>query len=139
MKKVIGSRKVLSAVLWLIALHSFFAGLGIIFLPLSVFKYLGFNISAVDFFRYQGGVFHIVMSIAYVWAAVDVEKNSNLILFSITAKFIATVFLFFYYALIAGIWIVLFSGITDFLMGIVLLTLLMKTKNSRERILSAVD
>jgi len=92
--------------------------------------HFGFENIAGKFFPTQGGVFHLVMSIAYVWAAMDVEKYQILILFSIAAKFIATVFLLSYFFFMENIWMILLSGIGDFLMGILILFLYVKAKKN---------
>ncbi len=132
MKELSGSFKILSLFLWLVAAHSFIVGIGIIFLPESIFKLFGLNFYPGDFFRFQGGVFHIVMSLAYAGAAVDVKNNKTLIILCIAAKFIATVFLLGYYFFVANINLIVFSGIGDFLMGMIVLYLLLKIINPKE-------
>jgi hypothetical protein len=111
-------RTLLSILLYLIALHSFFVGLALIILPLPVLEHFGYNGYAGNFFKAQGGIFHIVMSIIYVIAARDVDKHRILIYLTLTAKFIATIFLLGYYFIFEQIWMVLVSGIGDFLMGL---------------------
>ncbi len=76
-----------------------------------------------DFFKAQAGVFHVVMSIVYFIAARDIDKYRILIYLTLTAKFIATVFLLGYYLIFEQIWMVLVSGIGDFLMGLCVLLL----------------
>ena len=129
MKKVFNPQKTLSFLLWLIAVHSFFAGISIISLPENIFKLLGLNICTGDFFRYQGGVFHIVMSVAYAGAAFNLNTNRNFAVLCIITKFSAAIFLFLFYFLISKIWIVIFSGIGDLLMGSLVLILLIKFDN----------
>jgi hypothetical protein len=123
--------KSLSIILWLIALHSFFVGIGLIVMPIPVMEFLGYNSCADRFFPTQGGVFHIIMAIAYSLAALRTKRFECMILFSIIVKFSATFFLFTYYFLVSPIWMVLLSGITDCLMGIVILWayLLYRQKN----------
>jgi hypothetical protein len=113
--------KILSILLWLIALHSFFVGIGLIVMPLPVMEFLGYNSCADRFFPTQGGVFHIIMAIAYSLAALRTKRFECMILFSIIVKFSATIFLFAYYFLVSQIWMVLLSGITDCLMAIAIL------------------
>jgi hypothetical protein len=116
-------RTLLTVLLYLIALHSFCVGLALILMPLSALENFGYEGYAGNFFKAQGGIFHIVMSIIYLVAAWDVDKNRILIYLTLTAKFIATIFLLGYYFIFEQIWMVLISGIGDFLMGICLLLL----------------
>jgi len=115
--------KVLSIFLWLVAIHSFFVGAGLVVLPTSAFEYFGFNPTFERFFSTQGGVFHIAMSVGYAMAGYDKKKYKQLIVFSIIVKFIATVFLISYFLIISSQWLILMSGISDFLMGIIILYL----------------
>ena len=115
------SDKILSLFLWLVAIHSFLVGIGLIFLPSSAFEFLGFNPTFDRFFSTQGGVFHIAMAVCYAMAAVDLIKYKQLIIFSIIVKFIATVFLLSYYLIINSQSLIILSAVSDFLMGIVLL------------------
>ncbi|MCF8296343.1 MAG: hypothetical protein K9J13_02260 [Saprospiraceae bacterium] len=116
----------LRILLWLVALHSFCVGLGLMFMPLSWFEIFGFSIPTVRFFAAQAGVFHIVMSVAYALGAYNLIVNKQLILFSIIAKFIATIFLSIYFFFIESAWMILLSAIGDFLMGIVICWLFIK-------------
>jgi hypothetical protein len=98
-------------------------GLALIMLPLSVLEYFGYEGYAGNFFKAQAGIFHVVMSIVYFIAARDIDKYRILIYLTLTAKFIATVFLLGYYLIFEQIWMVLVSGIGDFLMGLCVLLL----------------
>jgi hypothetical protein len=60
---------------------------------------------------------------AYVMAALDPLKNRMLIIYSILAKFTATLFLVGYSLFGEMVWMVLVSGFADFLMGMILLGL----------------
>jgi energy-coupling factor transporter transmembrane protein EcfT len=115
--------KILSVFLWLVALHSFIVGIGLIILPSSVFELLEFELTFDRFFSTQGGVFHIAMSVGYAIAAYDKIKFRQIILFSIIVKFIATVFLITYFLFITSQWLVILSGISDLLMGVSILYL----------------
>jgi len=115
--------KILSVFLWLVAVHSFLVGIGLIVLPSSAFEFLGFNPTFERFFSTQGGVFHIAMSVGYAMAGYDKIKYKQLIVFSIIVKIIATVFLISYFLIISSQWLILMSGISDFLMGIIILYL----------------
>ena len=108
--------------LWLIAAHSFITGLMLIVLPSESLAFFGFEIIE-KFFSTQGGVFHIVMGIAYVLAAENLGRSDLVIYFSISAKFIASIFLFSYFFFQNLIWVVAFSGAGDLIMGIILLVL----------------
>jgi hypothetical protein len=118
-------RILLRVLLWLIALHSFIAGVLLIVLSPAQLAYFGFEIQE-KFFSTQGGVFHIVMCVAYVMGAEKPETSGQVIKFAISAKFIATVFLLSYYFFGNPIWMVLVSGVGDFFMGLVLLVVFLK-------------
>ena len=123
------SERLFKILLWLIALHSFIVGLLLIFAPTSFLELFGFTITD-RFFTTQGGVFHIVLVPAYILAAVNLEKGKLLIVFAISAKLIATVFLLVYYFFIDPILMVLVSGIGDFLMALALVVANRFYKNS---------
>jgi hypothetical protein len=116
-------QKYLSIFLWLIGVHSFAVGIGLIFIPPSFLSNFGFVNYTESFFQAQGGVFHIAMSIAYVIAGRNVVNSSQLIRFIVIVKFLAFVFLMLYFFFILNSWIILLSGIADGLMGVVVLTL----------------
>lgn len=118
--------KTISVFLWLIALHSFIVGVGLIFLPSSVFEFLGFNPSFERFFSTQGGVFHIIMSVCYAMGASDIKKYLALIVFSFIVKFIAAIFLLFYFILISSQLLIILSCISDLAMGIIIYLLYSK-------------
>ncbi|MFZ1519905.1 MAG: hypothetical protein WAU11_14075 [Ignavibacteriaceae bacterium] len=118
--------KILSVFLWLVAIHSFLVGIGLIVLPTSVFKFLGYESTFDRFFSTQGGVFHIVMAIGYAMAGYDKKRFECLIIFSIIVKFIATLFLIIYFILISSQLLIVLSGISDFMMCLVILFLYKK-------------
>jgi hypothetical protein len=119
---------VLQCFLWLIAIHSIGFGIALVILPIPVIEFFGFHL-AEKFFAVQGGIFHIVVSLAYIMAALDLENSKKLIILSCTAKFMATLFLLSYYFFVNHIFMVIFSGIADFLMGLaILLTYLLYQK-----------
>lgn len=129
-KMVRTSDNILRIVLQLIALHSFMVGVGLMLMPTNLMDYLGFNECTERFFPTQGGVFHIVMAIGYLMAASKSSKYECMIIFSIIVKMCATIFLLVYYIFIAQTWMILFSGITDCLMGIIIWHLYTKTKHT---------
>lgn len=108
----------LSLILWAIALHSFFVGLGLITQPPVVMKLFGFKSCGEHFFPAQGGVFHIVMAFGYGMAASHPSQNRIMIIFSIWVKAAATVFLLLYFLIVESIWMVLASCIGDGVMGL---------------------
>ncbi len=117
----INDDKILSLVLWLIALHSFIVGAGLIAMPSKIIELLGFNSGGDRFFQEQGGMFHIIMVVAYSLPALKISKFESMVLFAIIVKFSATIFLFSYYFFANRILIVLLSGITDCLMAMVIM------------------
>ncbi len=123
-------KKRLSLFLWLVAIHSFSVGLGLIIQIPSVMEFFGYGICSEHFFPAQGGVFHIVMAVGYALAAGDPDRNKCLVIFSIFVKGMATVFLFTYYFAIERIWSILVSGIGDGLMMIIILLLWLSYSNA---------
>lgn len=117
----INNGKILSFILWLIAFHSFIVGIGLLTMPSNIIEFLGFNSSGDRFFQDQGGMFHIIMAIAYSLPAIRIRKFASLVILSIIVKFSATIFLFYYYFFTTRILIVLLSGITDCLMAVVIM------------------
>lgn len=115
----------LRLLLRLIALHSFIVAILLISLGNEGIQYFGFS-EGNPFFQVQGGVFHIVMCVAYIIASLDVIQNRNLLIFIIIAKFIATLYLILYYCLSAAILTILLSGIGDGIMGLAVLFLFLE-------------
>lgn len=107
--------------LQLIAVHSFFVGLGLIFLPFGALSWLGFTVDPYRFFSTQGGVFHIVMCIAYWMAAKDPLKEKSLLIFIISAKWMALLFLTLYFLFMEMVAVVALSAIGDGFMGLLVL------------------
>jgi len=122
-------KKLLVITLWLVALHSIGVGIGMILFPPEWISYFNIYPSEHRFFITQGGVFHIVMAIAYGMAAYNVIDNLALIKFSIIAKFSATIFLLSYFIFVNQLGVIFLSAIGDFCMGIVLLVLYKKYKS----------
>ncbi len=119
-----------SLFMWLVASHSLSTGLGLIFLPSELFEKLGYSIITERFFAVQGGVFHIVMCIGYLMAAVKKDKYEGVVYLAIIAKLSATIFLVTYSVLAAWIWVVFFSGIFDLLMGVIMYVLYKQYKKT---------
>ncbi len=113
--------RVLSLVLWVVALHSLLVGIGLVVRPSSLMATFGFGPCYERFFPTQGGIFHIVMAIGYGLAAKDPVQHASLILFAIIVKTIAAIYLLLYYLIIDPLWIVLFSGVIDGVMGVAIL------------------
>jgi Ca2+/Na+ antiporter len=121
--------KRLSLMLWLVALHSFMVGIALILQPPAIMKFFGYHPITEPFFPAQGGVFHIIMAIAYSMAAYDPEKNSPLALLSIIVKGCAVLFVFIYYFAIDPIWMLIAVGIMDGLFCLVLIYLYLTFKS----------
>ena len=112
-------RRRLSLLLWAVSLHSLGVGLGLILTTPEAMQNYGFGFCGERFFPVQGGVFHIVMALAYALAARDPGRHFSLVVLTICAKSMALVFLLSYFFFVARIQTVLFSGIADGLMGLV--------------------
>mgnify|MGYP005848030353 CR=1 FL=1 len=123
--------KILSGFLWLVSFHSFLVGIGLIVLPTSEFESLGYQSTFDRFFSTQGGVFHIVMAVGYAMAGYDKKRFECLILFSIIVKFTATIFLLIYFFTMSSQFLIILSGISDFMMGIIILFLYDKFKQEQ--------
>lgn len=122
---------IIRIILVLVAIHSFIVGINLISFPSDWMQQFGFNAITENFFKVQGGVFHIVMTVAYLLAAWKPVENRIMIIFAITAKFIATLFLISYYFVMGSIVTILLSAISDFAMGIILLFLFLKLESSK--------
>jgi len=112
------SEKYFKIFLWLIAIHSFIVAMLLIMLDESGIQYFGFQ-SSNSFFEVQGGVFHLVMCVAYILTSLNLSGSKRLIIFIILAKFIATFYLILYYLVIDPIVLVLISGFVDGIMGLI--------------------
>lgn len=119
MREIKNPQKLLSLFLYLVGIHSVSVGIGLIFIPSNMLTHFGFYDYKESFFQAQGGVFHLAMSIAYFMAAYQIEKSRWLILFIISVKCLAFIFLLVYYLFILSSWLVLVSGISDALMGLI--------------------
>ena len=104
-------------ILWLVAVHSILMGLALIFQPAILMEWSGFKSGYERFFPAQGGVFHLLMAVAYLLGATDSRKYHFLIVFSVIVKAVATVFLIVYCITVEFKWIILVSGIGDGVMG----------------------
>lgn len=113
----------------LLAIHSCLVGIGLLVMPDSLISFFGFNNVTERFFPSQGGVFHIIMAAGYSIAAIDLKKYEIMVLFSLIVKMTAALFLFVYYFFIDAVWLVLLSGFTDLIMGIIILLLYKKILN----------
>lgn len=121
MRSPVPPPQVLSIILWLVMFHSFAVGIALIFMPASWLPFFGFEKFAPNFFQAQGGIFHIVMCVAYTMAAIDYKKYYSQVIFSISAKLIAFVFLLLYYLAINPVITILLSGIADGLIGVIII------------------
>lgn len=119
-------KKLLAITLWLITLHSLFVGIAMILFPTDWIAYFNIKPTEHRFYITQGGVFHLVMAVAYGIAASNVKRNSTFIKFSIATKFIATFFLLLYFIFLNPFCIVFLSAVGDFCMGSAILLLFKK-------------
>lgn len=113
------SSDLLILVMWMIAFHSLCVGVGLIIAPSELFEFLGYSKCTERFFPTQGGVFHIIMAIGYIMGAIKYPESYDLTIFTIVVKFCATAFLIIYFIAIKQTWLILFSGVADGLMGII--------------------
>ena len=112
------AEKRLVVLLALVALHSAGVGLGLLLLPRAYFGFFGFSDLGEPFFVAQGGVFHFVMALAYGLAARDPAGRGSLIVLSIAAKAVGTVFLAAWLVFGSSAWAVAVSAVGDFFMGL---------------------
>ncbi len=112
--------RLLKTWLWLMTAHSFAVGIGLIWHPAYLLNLMGYAPCSEPFFPTQGGVFHIVMAVGYSMATFDPINFRGLIIFSIVVKAIATVFLIIYWLANPVLGVVLFSGVVDGCMAVVL-------------------
>jgi hypothetical protein len=117
-----------------VALHSILIGALMVIQPSSLIKLMGFGRIGEPFFPCHGGVFHILMAVAYLCGAADIHKNRNMIVYAIMVKMTAAMFLFSYYFFAKNLWIVFLSGSIDLGMGIIIWNLLsLVEKDSKKR------
>ena len=109
--------KFLSMVLWLVTIHSITIGMALIAQPAFLLEWSGFRSDDDPFFPAQGGVFHLLMAVAYSLGALDSKKYYLLIIFSIIVKAVATLFLFVYCFFIEFKWAIFYFGVGDGIMG----------------------
>lgn len=124
----------LKVFLWLIALHSLFVGIGLILFPPAYLEFFGFHDYTYCFFQAQGGVFHIVMCVAYLMAARYMYKSEELILFSIAAKSMGTAFLVIYFVFMEQVWMIIMSAIADGVMAFMLYYLFKRFQTSQKSV-----
>lgn len=128
-------KKLLQILLWLIAIHSICYGFGLILFPPSAFSFFGFELPQT-FFADQGGLFHILISLVYLFAALDLPHASRLILVTCTVKFSAFLFLMAWYLFGLPLLIILGSGILDLIMGVLVLLLYIGYRRSLQTVAS---
>lgn len=123
--------KKLSAFLWLISVHSFAVGIGLIAGPFSLFETLGFSHSAERFFPAQGGIFHVIMSLGYAMTATRLSSSESLIVFIVVVKITASLFLSSYFIFISPLILIFLSFISDLLMGLIVVYLYLRLKGTK--------
>jgi hypothetical protein len=113
--------------LWCTALHSLATGIGLLLQPTALLTWGGWGRIAEPFFAAQGGVFHVLMSVLYVFAAWRGREQRALLVYIVFVKITAALFLLLYYFLVTPIWLVLVSGVIDGAIGVALLVLTRNT------------
>jgi hypothetical protein len=126
--------KLLSTVLGLVAIHSLLMGLILIAQPAVLMEFAGFSPDFEHFFPAQGGVFHLLMTVAYLMGAINIEKYHHFIVFSVFVKAVATFFLILYCFAVEFKWIVFLSGIADGVMGLMIFWALLYHLRSKKSI-----
>jgi hypothetical protein len=116
--------------LWLFVIHTTCVAIGLIVLPGNYLIYFGLVGYQGRFFQVQAGVFHLVMGVAYLLAIYHGEKQPGLVYFAVIAKSMAFVFLLFYSIFMERSWIIILSGIGDGVMGLILLIIYRRLKQS---------
>ena len=119
--------------LYLIALHSFSVGIALIVLPFGILSWFGFTVDPYRFFSTQGGVFHVVMTIAYLLAARNPLTERSLVIFIIIAKWIAFFFLGFYFLFSEMVPVIALSAISDGLMGLIVMMFFLELYTEEEK------
>ncbi len=114
------NRTLLVLLLWLFVIHSTTVAVLLIFLPQSSLDFFGYIGYQGRFFQVQGGIFHLVMAVAYLLAAIKTDKANLIIIFIIIAKTIAAIFLVTYFFMGEHIWVLLPSAIGDGAMAVLL-------------------
>jgi hypothetical protein len=99
---------------WLVALHSFAIGVGLVFLTDFSLRFAGWGEPDPAFFPRQGGAFHFVVAAGYL---IEHLRHRTVTLM-ITAKSIAFVFLIGLTLTSNVPWAVPFSGVADGVMGL---------------------
>lgn len=117
------NRTILVWVLWVAAIHSLFTGIGLLLQPTWLLTWGGWRAPVEPFFPAQGGVFHILMALLYLYAASNRRRMHILLPFIVTVKATATVFLAAYVFAVQWIWMVAASAVFDGLLAAVLFLL----------------
>lgn len=115
MIKRINYRKLEYWIIILIALHSIGIGTGLLWSPGWAYSFAGWEIPSPIFFPHQGGVFHIVLAIAYL---IEYFRYRGVILL-FTAKTIAVLFILVSTIFGNVSYVVPLFGAIDAIMGIV--------------------
>jgi len=103
-----------------ICAHSALVGVGLMVQPAALLDRAGYEPLTEPFFARQGGVFHILMAVAYAGAVAGPWSRRTLIPFAILVKTVAACFLLTHWLLVRGAWVVPVSGLVDGLMAVVL-------------------
>lgn len=121
----LSERRRLQAVLFIMVLHSSVTGLLLIVLPGEWISGLGLQVHSQRFFACQGGVFHILMAVAYGAGMIHPVRNAALIWFAVFVKVCAAVFLLSFFVMGDSVLFILLNAVLDgFLGGLLFFTYL---------------
>ena len=112
---------ILSLLLVAVAVHSLGVGGVLIARPVRIMRWMGFSVREEPFFPFQGGVFHLILAVCYLWGAIDPEAYPELVLFAVVAKMAAACFLLAFHFFLSKRWVVFASGLGDGAMGLAVL------------------
>ncbi|MCB2203871.1 hypothetical protein KQI65_03920 [bacterium] len=115
---VVTDRKWLSVALVGIAFHSMLTGVLLLLHPEELLVWAGWHALSEPFFAVQGGVFHLLLGVLYLYTARVREGQQFLLQCIVIIKSAAAVFLLTYYVFVDAVWLILLSGIGDGAMAV---------------------
>lgn len=99
--------------LFLFSFQSMAVGLFLMFFPPDLMRLVGFPLIYENFFKVQSGLFHLILVIIFLLAAVDPIKNKIFVLLSIIVKFTTLSFLLSYYIFVSDYWILIIGSLNE--------------------------
>ncbi|MBE0644340.1 MAG: hypothetical protein IH600_09700 [Bacteroidetes bacterium] len=131
----IRSESFISLVLLTASVHSMCTGIGLILHPDWLLLWGGWHMVTEPFFPVQGGLFHVLMALLYLYARSSDAARVILLPYIIVVKAVATGFLFLYAATVEWIWMVAASGFLDGLFAVALFVLWRAGRIGREEVM----